>query len=257
LLSLPALAAHDLQPHFVAGPSVDFPPLDTQNLKPYRKARALPIPPSDVPSVQLFMGCDYNRAAWLIPVRGSLPWEGTTRAIILGSSEVTKTVNVPLLPSGPLPNDDGISRITWTHHSLVAFWKFLISVQQAKNLGPISLSFHTAPSDTTFTLDSATNPTENGNRPIQPAQLRSSADFSDGFSDEVRRARLEATDFIKVYHDVKYSLYLRNVLDAYQYTPESIVAMSRDTAVSMTKIRLLKGARLALVDNLSKPAFMI
>lgn len=204
----------------------------------------------------------YNRAAWLIPVRGGPPWDGATCANILEPSEVTQMEKAPSLPSGPVPNDI-ISRITWTHHSIVTFWKFLISIQQAKNLGPISLSFHTAPSDTTFTLDSAIDPTaETGNRPIQAAQPKA-PDLSDSFSDEVRRARLEATDFIKVYHDVKYSLYLRNVLDAYRYIPEEAMPErhphpnSRDTEGSVTKIRLLKGARLVLVDNLSKPAFMI
>jgi len=143
----------------------------------------------------------------------------------------------------------------------MTFWKFLISAQQARNLGPISLSFHTAPSDTTFTLDSAT--AESGNRPVQPAQPKESIDLSDGFSDQVRCARLEATDFIKVYHDVKYSLYLRNVLDAHQYIPEGITPEryphpnSRETSGSVTKIRPLKGARLVLVDNLSKPTFMM
>jgi len=212
----------------------------------------------------LFMKCAYNRAAWLIPIRGSLPCEGATCAIILESSEVAEEDDAPLLPSGPIPNNDGISRITWTHDSIVAFWKFLINLQQAKNLGPISLFFHTAPSDTTFTLDSATDLTaETGNRPIQRSQLKQSTVLSDSFSDQVRRARLEATDFIKVYHDVKYSLSLRNILDAYQYAPEGVIPekhpqpSSRETAGSVAKIRPLKGARLVLVDNLSKPMIMV
>jgi hypothetical protein len=209
------------------------------------------------------MKCVYNRAAWLIPVRGSLPWEGATSAIILESSEATQREYVPLLPSGPVPNNDGTSRITWTHHSILSFWKFLLSIQQAKKLGPISLSFHTAPSDTTFTLDSAIDLTdETGNRPVQPARQKAPSDLSDGFSDQVCRARLEATDFIKVYHDVEYSLYIRNILDAYQYFPDGAISerhtpTSRETAGLVTKIRPLKGARLVLVDNFSKPSFVI
>jgi hypothetical protein len=132
----------------------------------------------------------------------------------------------------------------------VHFWEFLISIQQAKNLGPISISFHSA-SDIAFTLDPTA---ESGNRPVQPARAEGSADHSDGFSDQVRHAQLEATDFIKVYHDTKYSFYLRNILDAYSYIPEETAPERRhpadcEIAGSMTKIRLLRLARLVIFDD--------
>ncbi|KAG2138373.1 hypothetical protein DEU56DRAFT_802880 [Suillus clintonianus] len=245
------------QPHIVTGPSVSPRPLDMKHLTPYRRVPASWIASFDIASAQLFMNSPYNRAAWLIPVRGSLPWDDVTCATILAPPQVPQKDDTPPLPSGPAPLG-GTSRITWTHHSIVDFWNFLISIQQAQNLGSISISFHSAPSDTTFTLDSALSPTaESGNRPIQPAQSEASANPSDGFSDQIRHARLEATDFIKVYHDTKYSLYLRNVLDAYSYVPEGTTSERRqptncETAGLATKIRLLKLARLVVVDDLTR-----
>ncbi|KAG0697122.1 hypothetical protein DFH29DRAFT_164523 [Suillus ampliporus] len=245
------------QPHFVAGPSVDFPPLDRERLKPYRKSEMSLIPPYDVASIELFMNTLYNRAAWLIPVRGNLPWNHAACATILEPSQVSQRGVSPQLPSGPVLQHDGTSRITWTHHSIVHFWKFMISIQEAKNLGPISLSFHTAPSDITFSLDSTLDLTGGGdNQRVRLAQLRASDNPSDGFSDQLHHARLEATDYIKVYHDVKCSLFLRNILDAYQYIPEGTTT-NLETGGSVTKIRVLKGARLVLIDDLARAVFTV
>lgn len=237
------------QPHYVPGPNGSLWPLDSERLRPYRRVRPSPIAPFDVASASLFLNSVYNRAAWLIPVRGSLPWDGATCATILAPPQVLQENDTPL-PSGPAPLRDGISRITWTHHSILHFWEFLIAIQQAKNLGPISISFHSASSNSAFTFGPAA---ESGNRPIQPAQAEGSANLSDGFADQVRHVQLEATDFIKVYHDTKYSFYLRNILDAYSYTPEATPPERNPTsceiAESMTKIRLLKLARLVIFDD--------
>ncbi|KAG1872893.1 hypothetical protein DFJ58DRAFT_741609 [Suillus subalutaceus] len=202
------------------------------------------------------------RAAWLIPVRGVLPWDDATCATILEPPQVPQGDDTPPLPSGPAPLRDGISRITWTHHSIVHFWQFLISIQQAENLGSISIGFHSAPSDAAFTLDSALGLTAgSGNRPVQPAQAGRSADLSDGLSDQVRHAQLEATDFIKVYHDTKYSFHLRNILDAYMYIPGEAALERRhpsdcEIAGLMTKIRLLKLARLVIFDDRSRAVLL-
>lgn len=215
------------QPHYVPGPSGSLWPLDSERLRPYRRVQPSPIAPFDLASANLFFNTLYNRAAWLIPVRGSLPWDDATCATILAPPQD----DTPL-PSGPAPLRDGISRITWTHHSIVHFWEFLIAIQQAKNLGPISISFHSASSNNAFTF----GPTaESGNRPVQPAQAEGSANLSDGFSDQ-------------------YSFYLRNILDAYSYIPEATTPERRhpagcEIAESMTKIRLLRLARLVIFDD--------
>lgn len=250
------------QPHYVPGPSVRFRPLDSEHFRPYRKVQPSLIAPFDLASAKLFLNTSYNRAAWLIPVRGILPWDDATCATILEPSQVPQGDDTPPLPSGPAPLGDGISRITWTHHSIVHFWEFLISIQQAENFGSISISFHSAPSDTAFTLDSALGLTAgSGNRPVQPAQAGRPSDLSDGLSDQVRHAQLEATDFIKVYHDTKYSFYLRNILDAYMYTPGEPVSETGhpancEIAGSMTKIRLLRLARLVFFDDQSRAVLL-
>ncbi|KAG1803927.1 uncharacterized protein HD556DRAFT_617364 [Suillus plorans] len=243
------------QPHYVPGPHIGFRPLDNEHLRPYRKTRPSLIAPFDLASAKLFLNSIYKRAAWLIPLRGILPWDGATCATILEPPQGDDTSS---LPSGPAPLCDGISGITWTHHSIVHFWHFLISIQQAENLGSISIVFHSALSDTASTLDSALGLTSgNGNRPVQPAQARRSADLSGSFSDKVRQ--LEAMDFIKVYHDTKYSFYLRNILDAYRYIPEETVSDSErrnQVAGLMTKIRVLKLARLVIVDDQSRAVLL-
>ncbi|KAG1859195.1 hypothetical protein F4604DRAFT_1930728 [Suillus subluteus] len=250
------------QPHYVPGPSVGFRPLDNEHLRPYRKAQPSLIAPFDIASAKLFLNTSYNRAAWLIPVRGVLPWDDATCATILEPPQVPQGDDTPPLPSGPAPLRDGISRITWTHHSIVHFWQFLISIQQAENFRSISIGFHSAPSDAAFTLDSALGLTSgSGNRPVQPAQAGRSGDLSDGLSDQVRHAQLEATDFIKVYHDTKYSFHLRNILDAYMYIPGETALERRhladcEIAGSITKIRLLKLARLVIFDDRSRAVLL-
>ena len=52
-------------------------------------------------------------------------------------------------------------------------------------------------------------------------------------------------DYIKINHDVPCRLYVRNALDAWSYE-------ARDTDGFVKKIRLLKGARLVLVDARSQ-----
>ncbi|KAG1900196.1 uncharacterized protein F5891DRAFT_952454 [Suillus fuscotomentosus] len=246
------------QPHYVPGPHVGFRPLDSEHLRPYRKTRPSLIAPFDLASAKLFLNSIYKRAAWLIPLRGILPWDGATCATILEPPRVPQGDDISPLPSGPAPLCDGISGITWTHSSIVHFWHFLISIQQAENLGSISIVFHSALSDTASTLDSALSLTSgSGSWLVQPAQSRRSADLSGSFSDEDRQ--LEATDFIKVYHDTKYSFYLRNILDAYRYIPEETVSDSeRRNQVTglMTKVRVLRLARLVIVDDRSRAVLL-
>lgn len=56
---------------------------------------------------------------------------------------------------------------------------------------------------------------------------------------------LSMVDYIKVNHDAPCRLYVRSALDAWSYEV-------RDTDGCVKKIRLLKGARLVLVDACSR-----
>lgn len=69
-------------------------------------------------------------------------------------------------------------------------------------------------------------------------------------------AHLEGIDYIKVYHDVPYSLSLRNILDAYRYEPVNGEVRGRSGA-NDRKIRILKGAHLVFMDERSKAVFLM
>lgn len=81
----------------------------------------------------------------------------------------------------------------------------------------------------------------------------------DTFAPYVYKAQLEAVDYIKVYHDVAYSLSLRNVLDAYRYGRPRPVVGDGDASMQGCpgNFRVLKGARLAFMDERSKAAFVM
>lgn len=58
------------------------------------------------------------------------------------------------------------------------------------------------------------------------------------------RTTLLSLDHFKVYHDATNAMQIRNVLDAWSFKP--------DSDAPAAKIRVLKGAILALVDERSK-----
>jgi hypothetical protein len=66
-------------------------------------------------------------------------------------------------------------------------------------------------------------------------------------------------DHIKVYHDVEYAMLLRNVWDAWGFLPqvkgaEVVIDQNKWAGgdAKLKKIRILKGAKLVLVDERSK-----
>jgi hypothetical protein len=187
----------------------------------------------------------FRRAAWLIPVRGSLPWDGASTAVILEGTQVASRSPSPGLH---VPAAQPCA-ITWTPDSLQHFWTFLGSVQQAKNLGPLSLSFCVAPAEASSTRDSISEPLWESNYPYYPYSLsKHSAESSDDFTTDICRAYRDGIDHIQVFHDAPYTLSLRNILDAYQYEPANAEVPGRSGA-NDRKIRILKGARLVCMDG--------
>lgn len=148
-------------------------------------------------------------------------------------------------------------KIIWTREILIDFWEFLLKLQQATNLGPISLSLHAASPDLIFTADTASDPTESANNPYHRHDSKTTTGSSDSFAPYVYKAQLEATDYIKIYHNVPYSLSLRTILDAYQYRPREGDISGTSRVGNLGKVRLLKGARLAFMDERSKGAFLM
>ncbi|KAH7907050.1 hypothetical protein BJ138DRAFT_1161059 [Hygrophoropsis aurantiaca] len=243
------------QPHFLPAPSAGFLPLDPQRITPFLKAEPCPIAPHTLPSIQQLLMSPYQRGSWIIPIRGNLPWAGSTCASILEPiPEAAGTVE-SVLPSGPTNQRERQDppQITWTYESLLGFWKFLASIQQAKTLGPISLSFHSASSRINPSTQNTFEPiSEDVNRYSYPDTKPSVQ--SDSLTVAVGRARLQTIDHIKVYHDAKYSMYIRNILDAYQFIHHS---GENTTQNKPEKIRVLKGARLIFMDDCSNAAFLL
>lgn len=174
-------------------------------------------------------------------------------AVILEDTQAPSREPSPCL----LEPTDQPRAIMWTPDTLQHFWVFLGSVQQAKHLGPLSLSFHAATADTLLTGDTVSEPVWESNHPYY---LQHSSKHTTGSSDEfaadIYRAHLEGIDYIKVYHDVPYSLSLRNILDAYRYDHVNGQVPGR-SAANDRKIRILKGARLVFMDERSKAAFLM
>jgi hypothetical protein len=194
---------------------------------PYTKCSPTPYGPHTTFSIHELL-LSHSRSAWIIPVQGVLPWHGsTTASVLLGD-----------LPRGV--HEAG--EIVWTHGSLRAFWDFLLALRQARTLGALSLSFHAAPAHPhSCSLSSA----EYSKR--DPGSHVTSSDPDSGGA-HLCRMPLLAVDHVKVYHDVGCAMFLRNVLDAWRFAGEGD---------GVTKVRVLKGARLVLVDERSKGVLLL
>ncbi|KAJ7093927.1 hypothetical protein B0H15DRAFT_776339, partial [Mycena belliarum] len=110
------------------------------------------------------------------------------------------------------PDPKTHEEIAWTAAALRSFWSFLIS---ARDLHAVGLSFHVMSS-------------------VEPSTVLSS-------HQGIGTLPLVYSDHIKVYHDAAHSMRIRNLLHVWAFEPGDGV-----------KIRLLKGARLVLLDERSK-----
>ena len=104
-----------------------------------------------------------------------------------------------------------------------SFWSFLLAVRDANTLGPLALAYHS--SSRGAALDSKTS---------SPLEV----------------------DHIKIYHDAPCAMLIRNVLDAWAFTMGATHlddnAGDPDTTQPRSqKIRVLKGAKLILLDDRS------
>lgn len=132
----------------------------------------------------------------------------------------------------------------WTTDALKQFWDVLKSLREAGHLGALSLSFYTIPSATTVGSmeqhsyvgsHQQTIPSRNSS----PVTL---ADHPTSSATELGppRSPLRAVDHFKIYHDAPYTKVVRSALHGWSYRNGD------------QKIRLLKGAKLVLVDERSK-----
>lgn len=156
---------------------------------------------------------EWDRCTWLIPIRGKLPWPESTSAALPGSSQII-----------PIPPNPEFNKITWTQRAISQFWSFLLKIREAGTLGPFGLSFHPPPSHFDPEKSSKSKPTQ------MNTYVASTSVVS-----------LSAVDHIKIYHDWPRSLQIRTIIDAWQFENDE-----------GKKIRLLVGAKLALLDDRSR-----
>ncbi|KAF8892998.1 hypothetical protein BD779DRAFT_1670007 [Infundibulicybe gibba] len=219
------------QPHFL--PTKFHPPTsDPPPVPPYKRAKPISL----LPSIAPFSPQPFSRYSWLVPIRGTLPWDHCTSAIVLES-----------LSALPVPPDcKATNQLTWTRPCVCAFWTFLLTVRTVGTLGSIGVSFHAAP-----WVDSA-------------GSYQQSLDGAQGYSEQRMhetetplesagdryRSVLSGIDHIKVYHEAPNAMYLRNALDIWAYkVPKDAVGPDESKP---QKIRMLRGARLVLIDERSK-----
>ena len=149
------------------------------------------------------------------------------------------------LPVAPRPGDgadpEDKSEVVWTRDALIVFWDFLKSIREAGRLGALSLSFHavppaSAPSMEPFSyVGSHKQTTIAGSSSVSSIIPTSIIDGPLSVGSPLRMV-----DHIKVYHDAQYTQAVRTILRAWSYQKEG------------QKIRLLKEARLVLVDERSR-----
>ncbi|KZP09732.1 hypothetical protein FIBSPDRAFT_839181 [Athelia psychrophila] len=217
------------QPHYRPSSAEEPSPRDLQTMSIYKRLRAVAIPPYDLARAKEHLNTPYTRSAWIIPVRGKLPWYGSTPAVMLDSLDDNP-------PSGPIPGSD--EHVLWSHTALRCFWDFLLSLQQLHVFGYLSISFHAA------------SPSTDGSKEAESSMSSGYSNRGQVSTDmntaSVPYANLLGVDQIKLYHDSQHAMRIRNVLDAWAFQPPRKVD---NTAAD--KIRMLKGARLALVDECS------
>ncbi|KAI0664140.1 hypothetical protein C8Q70DRAFT_945666 [Cubamyces menziesii] len=211
-------------PHFHPSPMMFENPWPPLNQTDIFKIPIMPIAPYNNTTVEDIICDPFRRLAWVVPVRGRPPW-GATPAAMLAS------------PS-PQVTCDGHT-LAWTTDALRDFWDFLKDLKDAGNLGPLSVAFHCATtSDSSSSIEQScfgSHGQESG-----PQFSARSLASQPGVDSEHLPLSLHQCDHFKVYHDARYTRVLRNVLRAWSYQK------------SGSKIRLLKGAKLVLLENRGK-----
>ncbi|TFK75710.1 hypothetical protein BDN72DRAFT_892197 [Pluteus cervinus] len=224
------------QPHFYPAPYQSS--FNPPKIPAFNRTKPIPLQPNILP----LLPPQYQRWAWIVPIRGSLPWPASTPAVLVQESEAQLVHSESREPP----------HIMWTHGSIAAFWAFLASLRQTCNIGPLGLSLHLAQSQRTTHQESSDPPSNNGFGQIESADVAQLvASLNSQAACSARRVELPSADYIKVYHDAPFSMHLRNALHVWTF---SLFSELQDGATGdkTVKLRILKGARLVLVDHRSR-----
>ena len=157
--------------------------------------------------------------AWLIPIRGVFPWNECSSGVLLDSQ-------IPSLVERNL--------IQWNSASLLNFWSFLLELRKAASLGSLGVSLHSARQPVEITS-------------LQPVGGRSATLPGNPHHQSPTLSSLSTADYIKVYHDASASFHVRRALDSWSY----------HLGAGQAKVRVLKGATLPLVDEISSGILLL
>ena len=205
------------------------------------KSNVSPISPHTLESCTTYIRDPFRRFVWVIPVRGNPPWDGTTSASVLANEpEFDAPDSTEHLPSAPGTN--GCPDILWTHEALVSFWEFLQTVRTIQNHGPLGLSFYAVslpnPAASSAEQQSYAGSHKLTTQSVSTGLIQAASPWSS--ASKGASPPLRAIDHFKIFHDARYTYAVRNILYLWSYRKGG------------QKIRLLKGAKLALVDELSR-----
>ncbi|TFK31427.1 hypothetical protein BDQ12DRAFT_729574 [Crucibulum laeve] len=192
---------------------------------PYRRVPSVPIPPHVLP---IPAPDAYARSAWIIPIRGAMPWDLASPATLASSDD-----NDNFLPSAPTTPSE---QIIWTPDAVLQFWNFLLKLRKAESLGALGVSFHAARSSPSASSSSTSSygmydlvQNQLGVEYLESATLLSESDKRDREGGEEGKEPLEpvryplsSIDHIKIYQCAKNAMYIRNALDLWRYVHEPL-----------------------------------
>lgn len=95
---------------------------------PFDWSTATFLHPHTEDDIRSYLNQPFATSAWLVPVRGRMPWFGVSEATIVDEEDMK----------------EGMDPIIWTRTGLKKFWEFLITVYESQTVGPLSLSLHIA-----------------------------------------------------------------------------------------------------------------
>ncbi|KAE9390061.1 hypothetical protein BT96DRAFT_1002617 [Gymnopus androsaceus JB14] len=199
------------QPHFQLSKTFSTPNFTT--IKTYNR-----VPPIFIAPHTVYSPDERSCRAWIIPARGSLPCNAASSSMVLD-------------PTGSQLLDINAteSMIQWSH---------------AAAFGPLGLSFH---SSETSKKGKARAPSHAADVSVSLSQSSLGAQSSALSTRSLSRN----LDYFKVYHDAQISMHVRSALDLFTFVEEQPVASQEGVEARPIKYRLLKGARLVLVDKRS------
>lgn len=230
------------QPHLYSSrPTQDDPDFQRGSLS---KLKPSPIPPHTLESAQAYIDDPFARLGWIIPIRGRLQFDGATSASMSACGSGDHSSPEQCLPVAPKPTDDTdptTSELVWTRDALIAFWEFLKGLREAGRIGPLSLSFRAVHPPTTPSMEPYSY-VGSHKQTTGPSGIPSSMStvIPTSASTGPAAVPLQLVDHVKVYHDAWYTPTVRAILRAWSYQKDG------------QKIRLLKDARLVLVDERSR-----